>query len=119
MNFTDYERFKDASRLIAKNIVADVKHSTNTSIRMIVNAYWNLLPRMKAIRANRVLKLFKETDMGILPTYYAELEIRDCIMDSNIHVYPNLSEKTAIAYQKQIIELGLHLEKSKILAEEE
>lgn len=118
LSFPDHEKFRDASRVIANNIVADVKNSTDTSIRMIVNAYWNLLPRLKAGRAKRILELYKETDMGIMPTYYAELEIRDCIMDANSRNYYNVSEENEDAFRKQIIEVGLHFE-SQNSAEEE
>jgi len=110
VSWNDQEKFRDASRVIANNIVADVKNKTDSSIRMIVNAYWNLLPRLKANRAKRILELFKETDMGIMPTYWAEVEIRDCIMDSNTRDYYNPSEENEDAFRKQIIELGLHFE---------
>ena len=110
LSLNDHEKFKDASRVIANNIVADVKNSTNSTVRMIVNAYWNLLPRLKGPRAKRILELYKDTDMGIMPTYYAEVEIRDCIMDANSRNYFNISEENEDAFRKQIIEVGLHFE---------
>jgi hypothetical protein len=104
MQTTEEEfEFKDAFRLIADRIVADVKLYPNASVRHIVNAYWESLPRLKAMRAKRLLELFKHTDMGIMPTFYAEIEIRDCIMDANEEV-----EK----YQVKVQEFALGLKDS-------
>jgi len=95
----DYFEFKDACRLIAERIVADVKFYPNTSVRHIVNAYWEKLPRMKAMRAKRLLELFKHTDMGIMPTFYAELEIRDCIMDANEEIVKDQVKVQEFAFE--------------------
>ena len=110
--YNEFEEFKDACRLIADRIVADVKLYPNSSVRLIVNAYWECLPRMKALRAKRILELFKQSDMGIMATFYAELEIRDCIIDANTRKYLNPSEETAEKYQVKVKEFALELNDS-------
>jgi hypothetical protein len=104
--------FKDACRLIADRIVADVKLYPNANVRHIVDAYWENLPRLKAMRAMRLLELFKETDMGRMPTFYAAIEIRDCIMDANSHWYHNPSEEEAEKHQVKVQEFALGLKDS-------
>jgi len=107
-----FEEFKDACRLIANRIVADVKLYPNSKVRHIVNAYWESLPLLKATRAKNILNLFRETDMGIMPTFYAEIEIRDCIMDANSHWYHNPSEEVAEKHQVKVQEFALELKDS-------
>tara|TARA_R100001510_G_C7440894_1_gene70189 strand:+ start:100 stop:477 length:378 start_codon:yes stop_codon:yes gene_type:complete len=107
-----FEDFKHACRLIAERIVADIKLYPNSSIRPIINAYWECLPRLKVNRAKRILELFKETDMGTMPTFYAEVEIRDCIMDANSRIYLNPSEEAAKKYQVRVQEFALELKHS-------
>jgi hypothetical protein len=108
----DFFEFKDACRLIADRIVADVKLYPNANVRHIVNAYWENLPRLKATQAKNILNLFRETDMGTMPTFYAEIQIRDCIMDANSNWYHNPSEKEAEKHQVKVQEFAIELKDS-------
>jgi len=102
----------DDCRLIASRIVADVKLYPNSSVANIVNAYWENLPRLKALRVKRILDLFKETNMGTMPIFYAELAIRDCIVDSNGREYFNPSEEVAEERKHEIKQFALMLKDS-------
>jgi len=102
----------DDCRLIASRIVADVKLYPNSLVSNIINAYWENLPRLKALRAKRILDLFKETNMGTTATFYAELAIRDCIVDSNGRDYYNPSEEVAEERKHEIKQFALMLKDS-------
>ena len=104
--------FTYACRLIAKRIVADVKLYPNSPVRLIVNEYWENLPYLKAMRAMNILDLFKKTDMGPMPTLYAEVAIRDCIIDSNSHKFHNMSLSHENECRAKVKEFALELQES-------
>ena len=102
----------DDCRLIASRIVADVKLYPNSRVRHIVNFYWENLPRLKANIATYVLELFKESDMGELATFYAEVAVRDCIVSANEHNFFNPSEEVAEKRKHEIKQFALMLKDS-------
>ena len=104
--------FTYACRLIAKCLVADVKLYPNTSIRVIVNEYWDKLPYLKAMRAKNILNLFKETDMGAMATLYAEIGIRDCIIDANEHNFHNIRLSQENECKAKVKDFALELKES-------
>ena len=104
--------FTYACRLIAKRMVADVKLYPNSPVRLIVNEYWDNLPYLKAMRAMNILDLFKKTDMGAMATLYAEIGIRDCIIDANEHNYHNISVSQEYECRAKVKEFALELQES-------
>lgn len=104
--------FTYACRLIAKRIVADVTLYPNSPVRLIVNEYWDNLPYLKAMRAINILDLFKQTDMGAMATLYAEVGIRDCIIDANSHDYQNISVSHENKCRAKVKEFALELQES-------
>jgi hypothetical protein len=104
--------FTEACRMIAKCLVADVKLYPNTSLRVIVNEYWDKLPYLKATRAKNILNLFRETDMGAMATLYAEVGIRDCIIDANSHDYHNIGISSENECRAKVKEFALELKDS-------
>ena len=102
----------DDCRLIASRIVDDVKLYPNSKVRHIVNAYWENLPRLKANQTKYVLELFKQSDMGQMATFYAELAIRDFIVDANRGNYHNPSEEVAEKHKHEIKQFALMLKDS-------
>ena len=104
--------FTYACRLIAKCMVADVKLYPNSPVRLIVNEYWDNLPYLKATRAKNILDLFKETDMGAMATLYAEVGIRDCIIDANEHNFHNISVSQEYECRAKVKEFALELQES-------
>ena len=108
----DFMNHLDDCRLIASRIVADVKLYPYSKVRHIVDVYWENLPCLKANQTTYVLELFKETDMGRMPTFYAELAIRDFIVDANGRNYSNPSEEVAEKRMHKISEFALMLKDS-------
>jgi len=108
----DYLEHLDDCKLIAKCMVADVKLYPNSKVRHIVNAYWENLPRLKANQTTYVLELFKQTDMGSMATFYAEVAIRDCIVSANEHNMFNPSEEVAEERKHEIKQFALMLKDS-------
>ncbi len=108
----EFMKHLDDCRLIASRIVADVKLYPNSKVRLIVNAYWEKLPRLKANQTTYVLELFKQSDMGKTATFYAEVAIRDCIIDANGRNYHNPSEEVAEERKHEIKQFALMLEDS-------
>jgi len=102
----------DTCRIIAHRMVADVKLYPNSPVRLIVKAYWEKLPRLEAKRTEYILELFKATDMGTMPTFFAEVSIRDCILNSNERDYFNPSEKVAEERKHEIRAFARILEES-------
>ena len=102
----------DDCRLIASRIVADVKLYPNSKVRHIVSVYWENLPRLKANQTTYVLELFKQSDMGKMATFYAELAIRDFIVDANGRNYHNPSEEVAEKRKHEIKQFALMLKDS-------
>ena len=102
----------DDCRLIASRIVADVKLYPNSNVRHIVSAYWENLPRLKANQTTYVLELFKQSDMGKMATFYAEVAIRDIIVDANKRDYFNPSEEVAEKRKHEIKQFALMLKDS-------
>jgi hypothetical protein len=98
--------------LIAKRLVADVKLYPNSPVRLIVNEYWDNLPYLNAMRAINILDLFKQTDMGAMATLYAEIGIRDCIIDANSHKFHNMSLSQEIECRAKVNEFALELQES-------
>ena len=109
INFVEH---LDNCRLIASRMVSDVKLYPNSPIRLIINAYWESLPRLEARRVEYILELFKTTDMGNMATFYAEVSIRDCIISANERDYHNPSEKVAEKRKHEIREFARMLEDS-------
>ena len=95
--------------MIAKCLVADIKLYPNSPVRIIVNEYWDKLPYLKATRAKNILDLFKETDKGAMATLYAEIGIRDCIIDANSHDYHNISISSENECRAKVKEFALEL----------
>jgi len=108
----EYLEHLDNCRLIASRIVADVKLYPNSKVRDIVNAYWEQLPRLKANQTTYVLELFKKSDMDSLATFYAEVAIRDCIVNANERNYFNPSEEVAFQRKHEIKQFALMLKDS-------
>ena len=104
--------FTYACRLIAKRLVADIKLYPNSPVRLIVNEYWDNLPYLKAMRAINILDLFKETDMGAMATLYAEVGIRDCIIDANEHNFHNISLSQENECRAKVKDFALELKES-------
>ena len=104
--------FTYTCRLIAKRLVADVKLYPNSPVRLIVNEYWDNLPYLNAMRAINILDLFKQTDMGAMATLYAEIGIRDCIIDANSHKFHNMSLSQEIECRAKVNEFALELQES-------
>ena len=104
--------FTYACRLIAKRMVADVKLYPNSPVGVIVNEYWDNLPYLKATRVVYILNLFKETDIGRMATLYAEVAIRDCIIDSNSHKFHNMSLSHENECRAKVKEFALELQES-------
>ena len=102
----------DDCRVIASRIVADVKLYPNSNVRHIVSAYWENLPRLKANQTTYVLELFKQSDMGKMATFYAEVAIRDIIVDANKRDYFNPSEEVAEKRKHEIKQFALMLKDS-------
>ena len=102
----------DDCRLIASRIVADVKLYPNSNVRHIVSAYWENLPRLKANQTTYVLELFKQSDMGKMATFYAEVAVRDIIVDANKRDYFNPSEEVAEKRKHEIKQFALMLKDS-------
>ena len=102
----------DDCRLIASRMVADVKLYPNSPLRLIINAYWENLPRLEARRVEYILELFKTTDMGNMATFYAETSVRECIISANQRNYYNPSEKVADERKHEIREFARMLEDS-------
>jgi len=95
MKNIEFGEHMENCRMIAKHMVADVKRHPNRSVRTIVDVYWEKLPRLSATMVYHTLEFFRETDMGSMPTFYAEVLIRDCIIRSNEHNVFNPSEEVA------------------------
>lgn len=108
----EFMNYLDDCRLIASRIVADVKLYPNSKVRHIVSAYWENLPRLKANQTTYVLELFKQSDMGSMATFYAELAIRDFIVDANGRNYFNPSEEVAEKRKHEIKQFALMLKDS-------
>ena len=108
----DFMKHLDDCRLIASRIVADVKLYPNSKVRHIVNAYWENLPRLKANQTTYVLELFKQSDMGAMATFYAEIAIRDFIVDANKREHFNPSEEVAEKRKHEIKQFALMLKES-------
>ena len=108
----EYMKHLDDCRLIASRIVADVKLYPNSKVRHIVSAYWENLPRLKANQTTYVLELFKQTDMGSMATFHAEVAIRDLIIDANKRDYFNPSEEVAEKRKHEIKQFALMLKDS-------
>ena len=109
INFVEH---LDNCRLIASRMVSDVKLYPNGPLRLIINAYWESLPRLEAKRAEYTLELFKTTDMGSMATFYAEVAIRDCIISANERDYHNPSEEFAEECKHEIRAFARMLEES-------
>ena len=112
MGTVEFMNHLDDCRLIASRIVADVKLYPNSKVRHIVNAYWENLPRLKANLATYVLELFKQSDMDSMATFYAEVAIRDCIVNANERNYSNPSEEVAEKRKHEIKQFALMLKDS-------
>ena len=73
----------DACRMIAERIVGDVKLYPQTSIRVIVNAYWDSGIYIMAHQARWILELYRATDMGVLPSLHAKFALSESIYRVN------------------------------------
>ena len=108
----EFMKHLDDCRLIASRIVADAKLYPNTKVSHIVDVYWKNLPCLKANQTTYVLELFKQSDMGKTATFYAELAIRDFIVDANERNYNNPSEEVAEKRKHEIKQFALMLKDS-------
>lgn len=108
----EYLEHLDDCRLIASRIVADVKLYPNSKVRHIVSAYWENLPRLKANQTTYVLELFKQSDMDSMATFYAEVAIRDLIIDANGRNHNNPSDEVAEKRMHEIKQFALMLKDS-------
>jgi len=75
--------YTDACRMIAERIVGDVKLYPQTSIRVIVNAYWDSGIYIMAHQARWILELYRATDMGVLPSLHAKFALSESIYRVN------------------------------------
>ena len=73
----------DACRMIAERIVGDVKLYPQTSIRVIVNAYWDSGIYIMAQQARWILELYRASGMGVLPSLHAKFALSESIFRVN------------------------------------
>tara|TARA_R100001510_G_C7622626_1_gene183172 strand:- start:312 stop:665 length:354 start_codon:yes stop_codon:yes gene_type:complete len=115
---TEEITYEDACRIIANQMVNDVKIYPERSVRFIVNSFWGNLPRLQAYRTQRILNLFRETNLGTMATFYAEVEVRECIYEANKHGFFGPGEERSAAFMNKVVKYALGLKESQISEEE-
>ena len=75
--------YGDACKMIAERIVGDIKLYPQTSVRVILNAYWDSGIYMMAAQARWILELYRASDMGVLPSLHAKFALSECIYRVN------------------------------------
>ena len=75
--------YGDACKMIAERIVGDIKLYPQTSVRVIVNAYWDSGIYIMSQQARWILELYRSTDMGLLPSLHAKFALSECIYRVN------------------------------------